>query len=599
MARPLFVIVSAEWLRTEQNRKQLRRGRIPLGPTSHFDGRCNLFLRSKNTDNVIASDQEEPHVGTNEGKAFLHSSVVKSQVEKVVDEDDARYLVLFFEGTNRLARCVSQWWTDDAFDDVSRQTDLQLGVYDLPPVDAVTVDGDGIVDTLLSFAEQNDPDLFSAQARRFLDGPHILERLLDHLMQLRSIEAPNFITVTKGISEELRTLLENERSPIKVQEVKHSHMELWASVEGSPVAFIDGGVARFDGFPGIDQFALRVGTYRVTPGDPDPATREVWTMHPRVLADVVNVNESTERPDAKRLQEAIRYVLEAVVLMKCIEAPDAPNYAYLHGPLINQFVTYDEGEPYFLPKVLPEFLQEFGLDEATIRAAVKDIPHDAANNVLWNGFMSVYGTIINRILASSVPAVGVVERTVSTVVTRALLEVLVDRRVTNQTVAKQFSDLIKQYGITDDLLFGCLLKQGEYVTPVTIKKNAVHRAHDRWQAVVGQFGNPTATMLKPHDGTYPVRLELNQAAYSQCEAVVSLTYHTARLLPRYAFPAGLDIADKYAKIPDWMTRAVSKAGAAALMRRAIEVSDDPRVLAQIRRVLAGQPRDFFYRPTTH
>ena len=105
--------------------------------------------------------------------------------------------------------------------------------------------------------------------------------------------------------------------------------------------------------------------------------------------------------------------------------------------------------------------------------------------------------------------------------------------------------------------------------------------------------------MKVHDATCPVRLEMNQAAHAQEAQVVSLTYHTARLLPRYAFPAGLDIVDKSAKIPDWMTHAVSRAGAAALMRKAIEYSDDPLVLAQVRRVLAGQPRDFFYRPTAH
>ncbi|MHB2029634.1 MAG: DNA double-strand break repair nuclease NurA, partial [Acidimicrobiales bacterium] len=491
----------------------------------------------------------------------------------------------------------AQWWGAATFEELADQTQLRLDLYDLPPIGSATVDGEGVVESIRSFAEARDPELFLVQARRFLDGPHILERLLDHLMQLRAIEAPNFITVAKGLTDELRGLLEDERSPIKIEKVKHSHVELWASVQGSTIAFIDGGVARYDGFPGIDQFALRVGTYLVTPGDPDPDTREVWDMCPRVLADVVNMQDSIDRPDPKRLQEAIRYVLEALVLMESLESEGAPRYAYLHGPLINQFVTYDEGTPYFLPKVLPEFLQDFGLDEVGIRSVVQDIPRDAEGHVMWDGFMAVYAAIIKRILESPVPAVGVVERTVSSVLLRTVFDVLVNRRVTSDAVAKKFKGLAKRYDVTDALLFGCLLKQGEYLTPVTIKKNPVNRAHDRWQPVVRQYGNPTATMLKPHDGTYPIRLELNQAAYSQADSVVNLTYHTARLLPRYAFPAGLDIVDKYVKIPDWMSRAVGRAGAAALMRRAIEESDDPRVLAQVRRVLAGQPRDFFYRPT--
>lgn len=596
MAKPFFIFLSGEWLSSAQNRKQLRRGRIPLGNSSSFDGRCDLFLKFKARDGTLQSDQSEPHVGTNEGKAFLHSTILKPQVEAVA-EAARTYLVLYFEGTNRLARCLAQWWRDEVFEALADEMQLRLDLYDLPPVGVTTVEGDAIVESIRSFAESMDPELYLLQARRFLDGPHILERLLDHLMQLRAIEAPNFITVAKGLTDELRGLLEDDRSPVKIEQVKHSHVELWANVQGSSIAFIDGGVARYDGFPGIDQFALRVGTYLVTPGDPDPDTREVWDMCPRVLADIVNMQESMDRPDPKRLQEAIRYVLEALVLMKCLESDGAPRYAYLHGPLINQFVTYDEGEPYFLPKVVPEFLQDFGLDELAVRSVINDIPHDGQGQVMWNGFMAVYALIAKRILSSPVPAAGVVERTVSSVVLKTVFDVLVDRRVTSEPVARKFVGLARRYGVTDALLFGCLLKQGEYLTPVTIKKNPVNRAHDRWQPVVRQYGNPAATMLKPHDGTYPIRLELNQAAYADTERVLSLSYHTARLLPRYAFPAGLDIVDKYVKIPDWMSRAVGRAGAAALMRRAIEESDDPRVLAQVRRVLAGQPRDFFYRPT--
>ena len=377
MARPFFVLVAASWLQTEQNRKQLRRGRIPLGPSAQFDGRCNLFLTCRSASGAIESDQDEPHIDTNEGKAYLHSRVLRPEVEKAVDEAPSSYLVLYFQGTNRLARCLSVWWPAEMFGEMELRGDLSLIAYDLPPKDATTVEGDAVVEYIRSFAEEKDPDLFAVQARRFFDGPHILERLLDHLMQLRAIEAPNFITVTKGLSDELRALLADDRSPVTIENVKPSHVELWASVEGEPIVFLDGGVARFDGFPGLDQFALRVGTYRVTPGDTDPSTREVWSMCPRVLADIVDVNEPSERPDPKRLQEAIRYVLEAVVLMQCIESETPPRYAYLHGPLINQFVTYDEGEPYYLPTVLPEFLKDFRLDEASIRAAVNDIPHDA------------------------------------------------------------------------------------------------------------------------------------------------------------------------------------------------------------------------------
>jgi hypothetical protein len=44
----------------------------------------------------------------------------------------------------------------------------------------------------------------------------------------------------------------------------------------------------------------------------------------------------------------------------------------------------------------------------------------------------------------------------------------------------------------------------------------------------------------------------------QLPAIMQHVYLYARLLPGYGFPIGLDIADKYAHIPAWLTEAYSK-----------------------------------------
>jgi hypothetical protein len=321
-------------------------------------------------------------------------------------------------------------------------------------------------------------------------------------------------------------------------------------------------------------------------------------MLSRVLADVVDPHQFDDPPDRKRMQEAIRYTLEALALLKAVESGDPPTCAFLHGPLVNQFVTYDEEQPYFIPDVLPELLAEFGLTEEVVTSAIRDIPRRPDDNsVRWNGFMAVYAVIIRRILDASAPCVGVVERGVGRQVASSILTTLQDRGIVSDAVARRVQGLLKHYGISDDLLFGCVLKQGEYTSPVTLKKNPPNRAHDRWQLVVRQYGNPRATMIKPHDGAFPLRLELNNLATERIDEIASVAYHTARLLPQYAFPVGLDIVDKYAKVPDWMARAVGHTTAAALLRHAVEHNDDPQFLAAVRRQVAGQPRDFFFRPT--
>jgi hypothetical protein len=102
-------------------------------------------------------------------------------------------------------------------------------------------------------------------------------------------------------------------------------------------------------------------------------------------------------------------------------------------------------------------------------------------------------------------------------------------------------------------------------------------------------------MLKTDEARFPFRIEMNEAAGQSVDLLVRLVYHTARLLPRYAFPVGLDIADKYAKVPDWISKGVSVEIAAVVLKRALRTGD-ARLVTQVKSLLARTPRDFFFRP---
>jgi len=112
---------------------------------------------------------------------------------------------------------------------------------------------------------------------------------------------------------------------------------------------------------------------------------------------------------------------------------------------------------------------------------------------------------------------------------------------------------------------------------------------------VRQYPAPHATVIKTSASTFPYRVEMNPAGLSNSDRLLRLLYHTSRLLPRYAFPVGLDIVDKYAKVRDWLSRGVSGRISAEVLRRALNTGD-PKIVAQIRQFLARGPRDFFYRP---
>jgi hypothetical protein len=78
--------------------------------------------------------------------------------------------------------------------------------------------------------------------------------------------------------------------------------------------------------------------------------------------------------------------------------------------------------------------------------------------------------------------------------------------------------------------------------------------------------------------------------------VLDLILHTSRLLPSYGFPVGLDIVDRFAKVPSWMSRGIKGQHQVVLLKKAL-ASGDPRALTFAKRVLAAKGRDWLFRPT--
>jgi hypothetical protein len=78
---------------------------------------------------------------------------------------------------------------------------------------------------------------------------------------------------------------------------------------------------------------------------------------------------------------------------------------------------------------------------------------------------------------------------------------------------------------------------------------------------------------------------------------VRRVYLYSRLLPGYGFPVGLDIADKYAHVPNWMTDAYSKLIrhhlGVSLQRGEISDEDMRRILVQS---IYMTHRDWLFRP---
>jgi hypothetical protein len=104
--------------------------------------------------------------------------------------------------------------------------------------------------------------------------------------------------------------------------------------------------------------------------------------------------------------------------------------------------------------------------------------------------------------------------------------------------------------------------------------------------------------IQVSENTEPIRVEVfEEFGREQLVETVERVYLYSRLLPGYGFPVGLDIADKYAHVPAWLTQAYSK-----LIKHHLGVSLQSGEIsdAEMRRILVQAiyitHRDWLFRP---
>ena len=515
----------------------------------------------------------------------------------LTSSEPPQYLLLMVEGGSDVARIIVLGADDELFTDFERNhTRLSLAGYDLPPYGTTAIDSPPLlVGSIYQFLAGKDPELFARRTDRFLRDPHILTQLLSHVMGLASKSQLDYISHLRILADDLRERMEDWIRPID-----RDHRRNWEEVMGKSISFADGGVSRIIGLPSADPMGIRVGMYTVIPGEEDPTERERWRVYSYCLGDVLTDRDSFESDtatvDRKRAQEAARYILEPLSLLRLIDDGDTPDYAFLHGPLQNSFETYDEQAPNYTPGVDTQLLKQLGIDEAAVCSLISGIPADYNGRRMWNQCISVYLYTMLRIAEQRFPVAGVVERSGGLGYTVALLDALTEASLMTSSGRAQVLNVVHRYEITDEFLFGCILKEGEYIEPVALQKNYRHRAHDKWGEIVSLFPSTSATILKTSANAFPFRVEINAGLEeTKLRSMMDLLFHTALLLPNYAFPVGLDIADSYAKVPDWLSKGVSSTLASAVLAKAMQTGNTD-IVQQLRQLLARSPRDFFYRP---
>lgn len=394
----------------------------------------------------------------------------------------------------------------------------------------------------------------------------------------------DFVENLSGIAGSVRALLENNDL---LRCIDYAPNKYWSGLHGKTFAFLDGGVANIE-LPSAAPIGIRVGSYIVRPGDASER-REQFNIELSLVDDLFSDSGflfESDFLDVAKLRDAARIVSEVAAGYRVAKAvgKDKVDAVILHGPLINPVAPYG----------LEDF-PSFG--RAACRTLLDDNDWDDDENK--RQFVALYLTVLKRLRETGTPVVGAVERSIGRdpVFLRHLLNRLKDKKVLKKKDADNLELQILSYGLNDASLLDIVLGDGEYVAPIPImRQGPKNKWPEKWYEEIDKYPNAFTTYIKPSTMVMPFRVE----AFEDIKGfkdLLALIFYTSRLLPSYGFPVGLDIVDRFAKVPAWLSRGVKGQHQLVLLRQAIK-SGDPRTVAFAKRVLAAKGRDWLFRPST-
>lgn len=489
--------------------------------------------------------------------------------------------------------------------------------------------------------EQHEPDADDV-AREIQSQPHVLLQLAENSLTVADSLRDNYLRNTATFVGHLRKAMRQaaeglrETSPLTTCQ---ADMLTWDDVRDEVVTFIDGGVGRV-ALGGQQPILLRVGSYAVRTGERDLTKREQFGYYPMILGDIEG--GSKERDD---FIDIVRIVAELLAALSALERTPDLRVLMVHGPLVYQIWRYAGHAP-FTEGDIDLFLRHYAgntelaaeLKEAFFREAERDLyPRMMAPPEPWTARrlaepLAWIGFLYRRLLARArqrdpAPLImGVVERGRSrefseNILLKRVFEGLRERgnsdffnRLFGRTDLRQPADLMDRLGYSDEMLLALVMEPGQYSEPWRSDKYGGLRmlpvdfpgadgpmlADFKLLRPDTRHGYPTveATYVHTSETTPPMRIEVFPALGAhQIHDAARRAYLYARLLPGYGFPIGLDVVDRYARVPAWLTDAYAK-----LIRRHLsaslvsgEITDE-----QLRRMLIQSiymtGRDWLFRP---
>lgn len=471
--------------------------------------------------------------------------------------------------------------------------------------------------------------------------PQLLMKLAENALIVAESLRDNYLKNTASFVTALRQAIhaaaQGRRSnpPLTVHQIENAN---WSALRGDVVAFIDGGVGRVQLSSQVP-ILLRVGSYSVRTGERRLAEREQFGYYPVILGDLEG--GSKERKD---FTDIVRITAELLGGLSALERMPDLHVLMFHGPLVYLMGGYAGHTP-FTERDIDLFLRHYAPDpelsrllkEEFLREAKLDIYPQMTDRsdewvkrrlfepLAWISFLYRRLIQIARERKPTPIITGVVERGRLREFSERILLERIFRGLRDKGNADYFnrmygrSDLtspkalLDRLGYTDTLLLAMLLLPGQFSESWEMEKYEGLRHGDVSLPGEAGTGRVNFAPLKPgkigfprvrgcyvciSETTEPVRVEVfADLGEDQVVEAARRAYLYARLLPGYGFPVGLDIADKFAHVPAWLTDAYSK-----LIRHHLGVSLQQGEIsdAEMRRILVQAiymtHRDWLFRP---
>ena len=396
----------------------------------------------------------------------------------------------------------------------------------------------------------------------------------------------NFLDVSSKVAE---TVLKIAKDANLILDLNYKGKEFWSINKSKTACFVDGGVDKTS-IISTAPLSIRAGSYIVKPNA--ISKREFFEESMVFLGDLYDPNNELydfadddfdEDQMLNKKKDGARIIFEAATLVKHILLNKKFDYCFLHGPI----------EATVMPFTVPGFpsFTKFAVENMFPFINVKKISFEDRH------FINLYLEALNYIKKSKFPLYGVVETSNSAPYVKNLLFNYKCKGTVSDKDYNNIIKTIKKYKITDSHLLEIILSSGQALKPIEIKKQIqgfTITTGSSWEEKMDRFPKVHIGYIKVNDSQAPIRIEsLNypKNLIKDYEYILG----TSRLLPNYGFPVGLNVVDKFAKIPNWMSKASRKYYATHLLRQAIKNKDQNTISLAVK-ILAKKARSWRNRP---